>query len=603
MAVIPNRRDRDLDLGVIGNCEVAALIDAEATLVWGCLPRLDGDPVFHALLDSDRDTSAHGLFAVELTRGCDTAQRYLRNTAILETTLADASGNRLRVVDFCPRFRARGRIFRPSLLMRLLEPLAGRPVVRFHLRPRFEYGAETPRVSRGSHHVAFHGSRQSIRLTTNGCVSALTDQTPCVIDTPLALIVGPDQTIEESPLALVQSFLEETRAYWDDWVRGLAIPFEWQEAVIRAAISLKLCTFEDTGAVLAALTTSVPESPYSGRNWDYRYCWLRDGYFVIQALNRLGATRTMEGFLRFIDRIVAHHGERDIPPLFAISGESEVPERTVPALRGYRGMGPVRIGNHAYLQRQNDVYGAIVLASAHSFFDERLSNLGDAVQFQQLERIGERAIAVLDQPDAGPWEFRGVERQHTYSATMCWAGVDRLARIAQRLGLVERAAYWRKHADRMRAEVLARAWNGKAAAFTSSRGSEDLDATSLLLPELGLLDARDPRFIATLAAVERGLKEGDWLYRYRHRDDFGQPNTAFTICAFWYVNALAMSGRRDEAREHFERLLTRRTRLGLLSEDIDPATGEWWGNFPQTYSLVGIINSAIRLSRPWEDAM
>ena len=594
---------RNLDLGVIGNSEVAALIDADATIVWGCLPRVDGDPVFCALLDSNRDEDAHGLFAIDLVDRAETTQRYLRNTAILETVMTDARGSRLRVTDFCPRFRARGRIFRPAMIVRLLEPLAGRPVVRFRVRPRFEHGALAPQVTRGSYHVAYRGAAQAFRVTTNASLSAITEEAPCVVDAPLALILGPDQSVEQSPQTLAASFLDDTRAYWDDWVRSLAIPFEWQEAVIRAAISLKLCTYEDTGAVLAALTTSIPESAGSGRNWDYRYCWLRDSYFVIQALNRLGATRTMEGYLRFIDRIVAGGVDGDIAPLFSVSGEHEVPERTVSSLRGYRGMGPVRVGNHAYLQRQHDVYGAIVLASAHSFFDERLTNLGDAVQFAQLERIGERALAVHDRPDAGPWEFRGFERVHTFSAAMCWAGADRLGKIARRLGLADRAAHWRERAQELREHILARAWNERTGAFTASYGSEDLDATTLLLPELGLVDARDPRFTATLAAVERGLKDGDFLYRYRHHDDFGQPETTFTICAFWYVNALAMVGRRDEAREHFERLLARRTRLGLLSEDIDPVTGEWWGNFPQTYSLVGIVNSAIRLSRSWEDAL
>jgi GH15 family glucan-1,4-alpha-glucosidase len=567
------------------------------------MPRMDGDPVFCALLDSDRVDDAQGLFAIELADCAEAAQRYVRNTAVLETTLGDAHGNRLRIRDFCPRFRARGRIFRPAMIVRLLEPLSGRPMVRLRLRPRFEHGATTPQVTRGSHHFAYRGPGQGFRVTTNGSLSAIAEEAPFVVDAPLALILGPDQTIEEAPQALAATFLDDTRSYWDDWVRGLAIPFEWQDAVIRAAIGLKLCTFEDTGAVLAALTTSVPESAGSGRNWDYRYCWLRDSYFVIQALNRLGATRTMEGYLRFLDRVVAGCGDRDIPPLYSVSGENEVPERTVSSLRGYRGMGPVRVGNHAYLQRQNDVYGAIVLASAHSFFDERLTNLGDAVQFAQLERVGDKALAMHDQPDAGPWEFRGFERVHTFSAAMCWAGADRLAKIARHLGLAPRAAHWRAHADGLREHVLAQAWNEEAQAFTSSYGHADLDATTLLLPELGLLDAADPRFTATLAAVERGLKDGDLLYRYRHHDDFGRPETAFTICAFWYVNALAMAGRRDEARGHFERLLVRRTRLGLLSEDIDPVTGEWWGNFPQTYSLVGIINSAIRLSRSWEEAL
>jgi GH15 family glucan-1,4-alpha-glucosidase len=594
---------RDLDLAVIGNSEVAALVDGDGTIVWGCLPRLDGDPVFCALLDSDRDPEAHGLFAVEMLDRAEVRQRYLRNTAILETMQADTHGNRLRVTDFCPRFRARGRMFRPAMIVRLIEPLAGRPVVRIRARPRFEHGAIAPVVTRGSHHIAYRGPTRAFRITTNGSLSAIAEESPCVVDAPLALLLGPDQTVEESPQSLASSFLEQTRGYWDDWVRGLAIPFEWQDAVIRAAISLKLCTYEDTGAVLAALTTSVPESAGSGRNWDYRYCWLRDSYFVIQALNRLGATRTMEGYLRFLDRIVASCAEQDIAPLYSIAGEREVSERVVPSLRGYRGMGPVRVGNHAWLQRQHDVYGAIVLASAHSFFDERLTNLGDAVQFTQLECMGARALAVHDQPDAGPWEFRGFQKVHTFSAAMCWAGVDRLARIARRLGLEARASYWSDRAGALREQILQRAWNEDAGAFTSSYGGTDLDATALLLPELGVVSATDPRFAATLTAIEAHLKNGDWLYRYRHDDDFGRPETAFTICAFWYVNALAMAGRREEAREQFERLLKRRTRLGLLSEDIDPASGEWWGNFPQTYSLVGIVNSAIRLSRSWEEAL
>lgn len=594
---------RNLDLGVVGNGEVAALVDTDATVVWACLPRLDGDPVFCALLDSDREPDATGLFAIEVVDAAQTSQRYLRNTAILETVIDDAHGNRLRIRDFCPRFRARGRIFRPAMLVRLIEPLAGRPMVRLRVRPRFEHGDCAPQVVRGSHHIAYRGRSHGFRITTNGSLSAIADESACIVDAPLALVLGPDQTVEESPTALAGDFLARTQAYWDDWVRGLAIPFDWQEAVIRAAISLKLCTYEDTGAVLASLTTSVPESAGSGRNWDYRYCWLRDSYFVIQALNRLGATRTMEDYLRFIDRIVASCADQEIAPLYSISGEREVPERIVPSLRGYRGMGPVRVGNHAWLQRQHDVYGAIVLASAHAFFDERLTTLGDDVQFHQLECIGERALSVHDVPDAGPWEFRGFQRVHTFSAAMCWAGADRLARIARRLGLDARFTYWRGQADRLRAHVLQRAWCERTRAFTASYDTGDLDATALLLPELGLVEATDPRFLATLAAIEHELKDGDWIYRYRHEDDFGRPQTAFTICAFWYVNALAMAGRREEAREHFERLLARRTSLGLLSEDIDPASGEWWGNFPQTYSLVGIVNSAIRLSRSWEDVL
>ena len=595
------RPRRNLDLAVIGNCEVAALIDADATIVYCCLPRLDGDPVFCALIDGGPSPDERGVFAIDLLDCVEKRQRYVRNTAIVETVLADAQGNRVRIVDFCPRFRARGRTYRPMTIVRLVEPLAGRPVVRVRLRPCANHGTETPRVTRGSHNIAYHSGTASFRVTTNASLSAVADESSFVVDSPVAFILGVDQTIEESPQTLALSLLEDTREYWQDWVRGLWIPFDWQDAVIRAAISLKLCSYEDTGAVLAALTTSIPESPDSGRNWDYRYCWLRDAYFTIQALNRLGATRTMEGYLRYIDRGVVARGDSEIPPLFSIAGSDELPERVEPALRGYRGMGPVRVGNAAHGQRQHDVYGAIVLAAAHSFFDERLLNLGDASQFAQLEVLGEHAVGVYGMADAGPWEFRGFERAHTFSAAMSWAGLDRLARIAARLQLDSRAAYWRTRAEKVRADFLERAWSPALNAFTSSFGGDALDSTTLLLPELGLVPARDPRFVSTVSAIEASLKDGDWLFRYRHPDDFGKPHTSFTVCAFWYVNALAMMGRRDEARAHFERLLAQRTSLGLLSEDIDAKTGEWWGNFPQTYSLVGIINSAIRLSRPWEE--
>ena len=266
-------------------------------------------------------------------------------------------------------------------------------------------------------------------------------------------------------------------------------------------------------------------------------------------------------------------------------------------------MGPVRVGNQAALQTQHDVYGSVILAIAQLFFDQRLARGGDAALFEQLERLGERAALVYDRPDAGPWEFRGRERVHTFSAVMSWAGCDRLSRIAHRLGLPDREQHWREVADGMRDRILERAWNERRGAFVASFDNDDLDASVLLLPELGLLPATDPRFLATLDVIGRELRDGDLLFRYRHADDFGTPKTAFATCAFWYVNALAAAGRVDEAREHFTRLLRYRNGVGLLSEDIDPVTGELWGNFPQTYSLVGVINSALRLSRPWETTL
>ena len=595
---------RPLDLAVVGNCEVAALIDPCGTVVWMCLPQPDGDPVFNALLRPTLGESPRGVFAVEMADLARTHQQYVHNTPIAETVLEATDGSVVRITDFCPRFESRGRVFRPMSLVRIIEPLSGRPRIRLHLTPEQSYGKAPGVVDGGSHHLRFEAQDCRYRITTNGSLRQLTESTLTILDAPLTFVLSRDETLQEAPDALARSWLDETLHYWQLWSRGLAIPFEWQDEVIRAAITLKLCTVEDSGAVLAAVTTSIPECAHSGRNWDYRYCWLRDAYFVVQSLNRLGATRTMEGYLHYIDRVVGSAGEGALQPVYRIAGDAAMEERIVNSLEGFLGMGPVRAGNQAAEQIQHDVYGAVILALAQLFFDRRLVTPGDVPLFRELEKLGEKATRMFDQPDAGPWEFRGMARAHTYSAAMSWAGCDRLARIALRLGLEKEASRWRERADGMRASLLERAWNPERGALVASLdGTTDLDASLLLLPELGLIDGRDPRFIATVETIGRELREGDLVFRYRHADDFGRPETAFTVCAFWYVNALAAAGRTAEAREQFEALLKRRNHLGLLSEDVDPADGQLWGNYPQTYSMVGIISCALRLSRSWDAAL
>jgi GH15 family glucan-1,4-alpha-glucosidase len=589
-----------LELAVIGNCQVAGLLDSVGRMVWACLPRPDSDPTLCALLTGTAGDANVGVFAVDLVNRTRQEQRYRRNTAVVETVLTGADDSELRIIDFCPRFQHLGRMFRPMMFVRIVEPQRGKPQIRIRFKPAVDYGAGQPALTIAGHHLSFTLAEQACRLTTDASLSALTEERTILLDAPLAFLIGPDESVEQQPLALAHSFLEQTEHYWREWVRSLAVPVDWQEAVIRAAITLKLCTFEDTGAVLAALTTSIPEAADSGRNWDYRYCWLRDSFFTVQALNRLGQTRTMEGYLRYISNIVAQSAAGVLNPLYGISGSSHLPEIVVTSLDGYRGMGPVRRGNGACNQRQHDVYGAVILAARQCFYDARLVAPGDVHLFEQLEILGRHAAEQFERPDAGPWEFRGREQVHTFSATMCWAACDRLAHIAQHLGLPARAASWQALAESMRGRILADAWNPVRQSFVSRFGGDDIDATALLLPELGLLPPSDERFISTLAAVERELRAGDLIFRYRHADDFGRPHNAFTICSFWYVNALAAVGRVDEARDIFERLLQRRNSLGIFSEDIDPGSGEHWGNYPQAYSMVGIIFSALRLSRSWD---
>jgi len=591
-----------LDMALVGNCGFSALIDREARVAWACLPRFDGDPVFCSLLAGGDRSAEAGYFDIVLEEFSHATQSYLRNSAVLVTRLHDRNGGAVEVTDFVPRFQKSGRIYRPLMLVRQLRPLGGDPRVRIRVRPTHAYGSGRAAITRGSNHVRYVLPDLVMRLTTDAPVSYVLEETAFVLEQPLSLIFGPDESLAAAIGPTAREFLERTHLYWRDWTRSLSIPFEWQEAVIRAAITLKLCSFEETGAIVAAMTTSIPEAPDSGRNWDYRYCWLRDAYFVVHALNRLGATTTMEGLLRYVTDIVADSPDGHLQPVYGVGREARLVEREVPHLLGYRGMGPVRVGNQAFEHLQNDVYGSVVLAATQCFFDERLEHAGSRKLFERLERVGAEAVRLHDQPDAGLWELRTRARIHTFSSLMCWAAADRLARIAGRIGARDRAGAWRKEADRIHGVICDRAWSGRRQSFVESFGGDDLDASLLLMEMLGFLPAEDPRFQGTVAAIERELCTGPYVFRYRKPDDFGAPRTAFNICTFWYIGALTALGRHEEARELFDNMLERRNHVGLLSEDLDPATGELWGNFPQTYSMVGLVLCAMRLSRSWEEA-
>ena len=596
----PPETAQSLDLGVIGNGSAAALIDSRGRIVWSCLPRFDSDASFCALLSPVQEG---GDWAIELKDFKRAEQRYIDNTAVLVTCLYDRHGGAIEITDFSPRYRDNGRLYHPVMLARRVRPIRGAPRIRVLMRPLCAYGKSAAVTTSGSNHIRYQLSDITLRVTCDISTPMIERSLPFALDHEVNFIFGPDETLSCSPAEFLQTSLDRTVRYWRNWVRYLSVPYEWQEAVIRAAITLQLCQYEDTGAIVAALTTSIPEAPHSERNWDYRYCWLRDAAFTVRALNRLGATRTMEEYIRYVFNLILADGDEEIGPVFGILFEQELPERQETGLAGYRGHGPVRVGNDAWRQRQNDVYGSLVLASAQLFFDRRLDQRGDLRTFERLERMGRLALRTAEEPDAGLWEFRGRAAVHTYSAAMCWAALDRLAHIATELGLDDRARYWHGEATQLQARILARSWHAEKGHFVDAYDGQHLDASLLLLADIGFIDAMDPRFVATVDAVGAALGRGDYLFRYIAEDDYGAPETSFNICTFWYIEALAATGRGERARDMFELMLAKRNALGLLSEDIDPATGEHWGNFPQTYSMVGLIQVARRLSRRWEDAL
>ncbi len=591
----------NLDLWPIGNCQVSALIDRTGRFVWACAPKVDGDPLFASLLDGrdPRSDDAVGLWAIDLEDCASVEQHYITNTPILVTRMTDSNGSAIEITDFCPRFERLGRMYRPVAFARIVRPVAGSPRICVRLRPTRNWGDPAVLTTAGSNHIRYLLDGMQLRLSTNAPVGLLMDERGFRVERPLHFFLGPDESFAGNLATTLEEMLGYTTYHWQNWARGLATPFEWQDVVIRSAITLKLCQHEETGAIVAALTTSIPEHADSGRNWDYRYCWIRDAYYTVQALNRVGALDVLEGYLAYLRNIVDQAKGGHIQPLYGVQGESVLIESEAPRLAGYRGMGPVRVGNLAYEQVQHDAYGQIVLSNVQAFFDQRLFRMAGREDFEALARVGERAVELFDKPDAGLWELRTRQSVHTYSAAMCWAACDRLANAAERLGLEGDRALWQERADRMRRAIEEAAWRPDTNRMSATFSGDDLDASLIQLLDLRFMSPDDDRFRGTLAAVEEGLRRGSHMLRYATEDDFGLPETAFNVCTFWLIEALHFTGRDADARALFAEMLDRRTAAGLLSEDIDPVTGELWGNYPQTYSLVGMINCAVLLSKPW----
>ena len=594
-----------LELGVVGNCAIASLIDRRGRHVWHGLGRLDGDPVFNALLGGNDPQG--GFMEAAVAGGKEGRQRYLPNSAILETIVEGTSGT-LRIVDFAPRFRRFGRMFRPPMLVRRLEPVAGRPRVTLRLRPTFNYGGLKPQVTSGSHHARFVGDNAVLRLTTDGSITYILHETEFGLDRPITLIVGADESITEDPELPGEQLPRRDRDL-----------LAWLGA--RPQHSLRLAgSGHPRGNHPEALQlrghrrgAGGPDDVGARGRRDAAHLGLPLLLVARFVLHRERAQPSVgdahHGRLRALHRRhrrrrqLARRGRPDRPACFPIAPGTDTAERLIDTLPGYRGYGPVRTGNAAVIQRQNDTYGSMVMTAAQMFWDERLPRHGDMELYRQLCVVGNEAHKAALTPDAGLWEYREREEVHTFSAAMCWAAQHRLGMIARRVGADAESREWLARAGVLRQEVLQRATMPEGGWLSGVLDRDMADASSLVLPEIGLLRSDDPRFHATLDVIGKRLMKNGFLMRYVEADDFGKPSNAFLLCTFWYIDALASVGRRDEALELFNNVLGRRNHVGLLSEDIDPKTGELWGNFPQTYSQVGLILSAMRLSRTWEEGL
>ena len=584
------------DLALIGNCQCSALISRGGELVWCCLPRFDSEPVFASLLDSEQG----GRFAVGAADGRLGVQRYLENTNVVETTFEDDAGA-FRVLDFAPRFTLHDSTFRPAQIYRIVEPLRGTPRVRVLCDPHLGWSRARPAALQGSHHVEFEGFASRLRLTTDiprsylgGPAFALTERRH------RALTWG--APLEEPLRPVCERFLSETVRYWQRWVKQCNIPPRYQREVIRSALALKLHCFEDTGAIVASMTTSIPEAPGSGRTWDYRYCWLRDAYYALGAFRLLGQFEEREQFVHYLLDIATRSRELALSPLYCVNGRCDLDERVLAEWPGFAGERPVRVGNAAAGHTQLDIFGEMVLALTPVFQDDRFSAERSSTTLELVVRLARKAIEVAGRPDAGIWEYRTEWTPQTFSSLMCWAASDRVASIA-RVHAPVLVREFEDAAARIRDEILARAWNSQLHSFVGQYDGRELDASLLQMPSLRFLPRDDHRLHDTIEAVRTRLTRDGWLQRYDLDDGFGRPTVAFVLCSFWMVEALAATGRDDEARAAMESIHAQLPRLGLLAEDFDPVARRMWGNFPQAYSHVGLIRAAFAASPRWSDVL
>jgi GH15 family glucan-1,4-alpha-glucosidase len=577
--------------GIIGNCAFLAHVNTNTNIEWLCWPRFDSTFIFGGLLDKKKG----GEFSILPQSGYTSHQYYLENTNILVTEITVDNGNSYRVTDFAPRYYYNQRYYKPLMLIRKIEAIEGSPRVTVKCTPVSDYGKTKLNVNRGSNHIQFLGGDENIRLTTNIPISYVFDEHAFVLNEPKYLVLTYGEPLEAPLISTAERFLRETTQYWQTWIKHSSIATFYQPVVIRSALTLKIHQFEDTGAIIAASTTSLPESPGSGRTWDYRYCWLRDTYYVITALNHIGHFEEMEKYFGYVTDISVAEDKR-YQPLYGITGQKKLTETILDDLDGYEGNQPVRIGNQAYEHIQNDIYGQVLISLLPLYTDHRFifSERKDSARW--LEFLLAKIEATIDEKDAGIWEFRNMADVHCYSNLFQWAGAsaaEKMARTIKNDDLIDRAVAMKNRA----AEHIESCYDPVRKVYTNSAGGTSLDASTLQLILMNYLDPTSDKAKDHLIALEKELKTDNGLfYRYLYKDDFGKPKTTFLICAFWYVEALAAVGRMDDAVKEFENLLQFSNHLLLFSEDVDENDGSQWGNFPQAYSHVGLMNAAYRIA-------
>ncbi|UZO79995.1 glycoside hydrolase family 15 protein [Aquimarina sp. ERC-38] len=581
----------NLDYGIIGNCRSAALISKYGSIDWGCLPNFDSDSVFAKILDE----KIGGSFEILVKDTYKISQKYIPSTNILVTEFADGD-HIFEAIDFMPRYKnADGTFYAPADIIRYIKLISGTPKFRVKYDPKLEYAIAATEHKIESDYIksiTYDDKYDTLYLYTDLDREKVLASEEFTLTEHAYFVVSYHEKILKQSLERSYLKMQRTRVYWLNWSENTTSYNFYNDQILRSALVLKLLSYEKSGAVLAAATTSLPETIGEVRNWDYRFCWIRDASMVIKVISNLGHKNLAKRFLQFIIDIIPDKDQK-IQIMYGINGETKLTEKTLDHLSGYKGSSPVRIGNAAYHQKQHDIYGILMDVIYQQFvkFDTDVDNS------EGLWTICKSIVHIVnvnwEKPDKGIWEFRTEERHFTFSKLLCWVAVDRAIKIGELIDKTNKNERWIQLRDRIYQDIYTKSWNEEIQAYTQSYGSADLDASTLLMESYGFIKARDPRFISTVKATEKELCNDGLLYRYKNKDDFGLPSSSFTICSFWFINSLYKIGERKEAKRLFDQLLSYSNHLGLFSEDIDFKSKRLLGNFPQAYSHLALIETAV----------
>jgi GH15 family glucan-1,4-alpha-glucosidase len=585
---------KNLNYGVIGNCASAALISQDGCIEWCCLPSFDSPSVFAKILDKNRG----GEFRVQASSDYKIRQEYIPKTNVLVTTFSRKK-DKFELIDFMPRYKTdSGKYHHPPDIIRYIRYISGKPEIRIAYDPRPCFGQYDVRTEIRNEYIktgTLKGAYESIYLYSDLDLGRIADNKPITIQRDCFLLLSYNQKLIDLDLGTVQLEYEKTRVYWLNWSANTRRFSHFNEAINRSALVLKLLSYQKTGAIIAAVSTSLPEALGTERNWDYRYCWLRDASMCVAVLTKLGHYKVAKRFLDFILDIIPYKDEK-IQIMYGINGQKNLKEQELDFLAGYESVKPVRIGNAAYTQKQNDIFGELLDAIYHYlgiFKREIVQNKEDI--WTVVRTLARHVEHNWSKKDRGIWEFRSQRKHFTFSKLLSWVAMDRAMKIARYFGMNDYVKVWSNIRSQVKKDIHKRGWDIHSSAFVQAYGENHLDAANLLMAHYGFIKADDPKFVSTVKMTEKQLSRDGLMFRYRNEDDFGTPQSSFTVCTFWLISALYKIGEKRKAKEMFQNVLNYRNHLGLLSEDIDFETKRLLGNFPQGYSHIALIDAAITL--------